>query len=522
MKLFSRHNVSAASKIFLTHRDFMLRRHNFSRLPRRIQVQPKFHTKTTDFFVVRSFRAETEDNKKKRLEAEKKVKAEERKMRQEMGLTISKDDDDDDDDEASGTLAVPWHPFSGAPVLPYDLVEASKTYDIWSFGCMLYHMMTGTSLFKCNRDDDLASAGSMIDLLCWNEQRRREKLDDVKDELASQLLERILQEDHMKRPRNMAEVLDHGFFKHKLTAGISNDELLHKLDKRFDEQEVHFNDIKSSQDEILLNTHKIVELNFKLLTKVEQSTSTILKGVFEATEVLTPTCFVILPYKLQKQPEENPTTGQIENVLRVAGDSIEKARDFMDKLEDVEDAVNLAMEDPEKAAKGFFSHCKKRLTEKAEAVFDAKRQSKLYFYLVDEYTGEPCDGGVYPIEITTQSELCKKAVPFMKLGMKAVSVFNGAAAISTMCGCPILPVPPKLMKMGNDAIKKMDQESSVAEFAVVQKCLDSAQASNDEKGSDSVKVRESEREREREREKGSGGQRRSHLNRAMCYVSSTA
>lgn len=39
--------------------------------------------------------------------------------------------------------------------LPYNLVEATPAIDIWSFGTILFALVTGSPLFPVNRDDDL-------------------------------------------------------------------------------------------------------------------------------------------------------------------------------------------------------------------------------------------------------------------------------------------------------------------------------------------------------------------------------
>jgi len=43
---------------------------------------------------------------------------------------------------------------------------------------------------------------------------------------------------------------------------------------------------------------KLISMGEMTMKKIDKSTSTICTAVFEATEVNTPTCFVILPYEL--------------------------------------------------------------------------------------------------------------------------------------------------------------------------------------------------------------------------------
>ena len=98
-------------------------------------------------------------------------------------------DEDEDREEELERLAMPWN----EDLLPYELVRSSPQYDIWSFGCMLYFMCTGQQLFKSNRDDDITNSSSMIHLAAWSEQMLKDKLSDVYDEAAAEVLEALLQ-----------------------------------------------------------------------------------------------------------------------------------------------------------------------------------------------------------------------------------------------------------------------------------------------------------------------------------------
>ena len=399
---------------------------------------------------------------------------------------------------SEATLATPWSTEGGSPELPYEFVVANETYDIWAFGCMLYHMVTGSQLFGCDRDDDLATADGMFDVLCWNEERRATKMEAVGDDLAKSVLVKILQKDPKKRLQTMEDVLAEDFF--DLKKNMQLEDLASRIDGGFDKvldnqasQTALLEHIEATTTETLMNTHKIIELSYEMKDQMAKATSTILKGIFEATEVTTPTCFVILPYELQEQDVYNEQLGRTEKILRAAGDGVEKAKKFMNQLDALEGHTQDAMEkyeemvgsdDPLEAAKSFgkklfdgaMGNLKEKMLNKAEEIFDAKRSQDLWFYLVDEYTGEPVKGGVYPIKITTQSDLCKKALPMMKLGMKAVTVFNGAAGVANMLGYPVPHVPSSLTKMANNAINAADQPSSVAEFSVVQEVVDGASA----------------------------------------------
>ncbi|GMH88159.1 hypothetical protein TrST_g3948, partial [Triparma strigata] len=247
-----------------------------------------------------------------------------------------------------------------------------------------------------------------------------------------------------------------------------------KVQTRFDDIDADLKHITDVTEDTLRNTHQIIELNNVMIQKIAQSTSTILQGVFEANEVTTPTCFIILPYKLEKK--EDQATGKSR--LMRAEESIEKAKEFMSKVNSWSGTISEAMENPSETVGNLvkqkmdslfsFDNMKKY----AEDKIGENKSQYLWFYLVDEYTGEPVDGGKYPIRIQTQSDMVKKCMPMMKMGMTAVKCINGVAGMAKMFGVPT--VPQTLVNMANDTIKSMDQESTVAEFGVVQNVLDKA------------------------------------------------
>jgi serine/threonine protein kinase len=51
--------------------------------------------------------------------------------------------------------------------LPFHTLAASKSLDVWSLGCMLFHMCASMPLFPVNRDDDMAYAQGLQDAARW-------------------------------------------------------------------------------------------------------------------------------------------------------------------------------------------------------------------------------------------------------------------------------------------------------------------------------------------------------------------
>ena len=112
----------------------------------------------------------------------------------------------------------------------------------------------------------------------------------------------------------------------------------------------------------------------------------------------------------------------------------------------------------------------------------------MYLYLVDELTGKPVRAEGYPIEITKPSEIVPKLLPVMQVGLRAMSIYNGAAGIARMVGYPVPKVPAALTKGMRESVNILKKKSSVEEFDVVQDVVDQDSGENQgEKKSDSLR-----------------------------------
>ena len=94
---------------------------------------------------------------------------------------------------------------------------------------------------------------------------------------------------------------------------------------------------------------------------------------------------------------------------------------------------------------------------------------EMWFYLVDELTGEPVRStdGVYPIRITKPSEMVGKLLPVMQVGLHAASLVNGVSGVVRMFGYPFPSVPEKLREGAERSVEVLKQESSVESFGAI-------------------------------------------------------
>ena len=168
--------------------------------------------------------------------------------------------------------------------LPYSLVKATKAIDIWSFGVILYALEIGSPLFDVNCDDNLKAAEAMKEPCEWNDSKKAAKLEAVKDPLVGKLLIKILSSNPSPdRHPSMEEILGDEYFK------FGN--VVEYWDKRLDIWE-------TTLEEIYQNTVVLRNTQHEILEKIRSSASVVLTAIFEATEVKTPTCFIILPAKI--------------------------------------------------------------------------------------------------------------------------------------------------------------------------------------------------------------------------------
>ena len=170
--------------------------------------------------------------------------------------------------------------------LPYTLVEASEAVDYWSLGALLFQLVAGKPLVPSNRDDDCVDGNAMAALASWNDNVRKKRLVAIKDPAAQDLASMLLVRDPDERAEfSIADTLTtHPFFKPPKPGDVATQEKLAKIIEQ--------------QDKDSKKLDAILSLSKEHREELRKTRQVLLKAVFEATEVSTPTCFVVLNEEL--------------------------------------------------------------------------------------------------------------------------------------------------------------------------------------------------------------------------------
>ena len=182
----------------------------------------------------------------------------------------------------------------------------------------------------------------------------------------------------------------------------------------------------------------------------------LLRGIFEATEVKTPTTFIILdeelPPELSAEEQhqlllslkEDGSGIELTGDAKVAKDQLDKAMTWLERLRTFGEGV--IENNPNKV----FGKIK-------EVLGELMTKDKMYLYLVDELTGLPVLGNGYPIVITTPSDIVHKLLPVMQVGMRAMSLYNGVAGVARMFGSPVSSLPEQWRKGAQSSVELLKQ-----------------------------------------------------------------
>eukprot|EP00964_Phaeocystis_antarctica_P024514 scaffold13733_cov63-Phaeocystis_antarctica.AAC.3 len=217
------------------------------------------------------------------------------------------------------------------------------------------------------------------------------------------------------------------------------------------------------------NTFELIKLGEGHRSELRRTREVLLKAVFEATEVQTPTAFIVLEKKLSDDDEEEELMLKLQ--LKEDGTGFEASGELAELVETAKGRFDTGMKWVERIrtfGEGVVAADPIKTFAAMKATFEELVTDKtMYLYLIDELTGKPVKGGIYPIEITTPSEVVPQLLPVMQVGMRAMSLYSGVAGIARMCGAPLPSMPTGWCKGAQDSIALLKQKSSVEQFGVL-------------------------------------------------------
>ena len=183
----------------------------------------------------------------------------------------------------------------------------------------------------------------------------------------------------------------------------------------------------------------------------------LLRGIFEATEVLMPTTFIILDEELPPELSAEEQDQLMQLTLKEDGSGIELTGDAKAAKEQFDKAMTW-LERLQTFGEGVIENNPSKVFGKIKEVLgELMTKETMYLYLVDELTGLPVRGDGYPIVITTPSEIVHKLLPMMQVGMRAMSLYNGVAGVARMFGAPAPSVPEEWRKGAQSSVEMLKQ-----------------------------------------------------------------
>jgi len=90
-------------------------------------------------------------------------------------------------------------------------VRAHASFDMWSFGCVLFQLCAGEPLWLANDEDHITEQDDLLLLSEWSGETKAKKLAKIKDNNAHDLVSQLLTKDPLQRPASMTQVLSHPF-----------------------------------------------------------------------------------------------------------------------------------------------------------------------------------------------------------------------------------------------------------------------------------------------------------------------
>eukprot|EP01035_Chromulina_nebulosa_P019379 gene19379-25247_t len=443
-------------------------------------------------------------------------------------------DESNDDPES---LSIPLN----SQHLPYKLVNSTPLIDIWSFGILMYRLISRQPFIIVDDDEDIPTGKDIFELINLTNEQINTKINNINRsdceyqhlEAAKDLMKKLLRINPTNRIESVSKVLEHPYFtgKSDITSDLRKiSEMQQQLNNKVDDIKEIVVEIKSITLDIqssVIDVTKIVQLDTEvsldIIKQLHLTQETLLRGIFEATEVTIPTCFIIVPEDIMLEMEKKAYDERVKLSKHKNGDGKKKLwmtmpsyvnmaanltnaynnqHDFipnhlLDSVDKIavdffltEYYINLKSDDKSTNSNALQNSLKTDklsnfihwLTDVTTTVVNAVNNpidsvttyvssggNKMYFYLIDELDMTPIIGEPnYPIQITSPSEFAVKYLSFIKIGFKAISMINGLSGIARCFGYPVPSISTECMSSLNTFVNSLDGETSISQYELLQ------------------------------------------------------
>jgi hypothetical protein len=235
---------------------------------------------------------------------------------------------------------------------------------------------------------------------------------------------------------------------------------------------------------------EVVSQGDQIKTSIEKSTNVI----FQMHEVKKPRCFIILPYRLERDESGAARAADAEaaNAWCVRATRISSFPSLPPNKQNADLSTRFARarrfgcfaamaSTATKLAKDPTVAGRQLLDDALKEVVGGAAGEDLFLYLVDEKSGQPVwDGEVYPVKISVRGkaaqDIVKKLMPAMNIGLKVAKVASSGATLARVFGIPAPSLSGEQLEKAAGFVGAMEEKSTVASFDYLQECVGDAQA----------------------------------------------